>query len=595
MGDMLAHRGPDGAGIYEDDLCSLGHRRLHITDTATCRQPLANETEDAWIVFDGEIYNHGDLRRELEALGHEFRAADSDAETIIHAYEEWGTQCPQRLRGQFAFAIWDARDQRLFLARDRFGIKPLYYARIGDRLLFASETKSLLTCPEVPRRLDYEALDQYLTFRYIPSPLTALQDIKSVRPAEWLLWERGKLTTDRYWRLRWEGPRQPVRSQEAAERVLELLEEAVRLRSMSAGPLGIYLSGGLDSTFITATAQRISTQPVHTFSIVFPGQRHDESSYSRCAAEQLRTEHHEIALDPSSTLQVLGQVAWHLDQPIADAAPRNIYLMAKATKPFASVVLSGTGGDEVFGGFKKYRIFSLVNYFRFLGGVPGLERLAPEGRLRRALRLWTSLRDPARAYTALYGCFTPSQKRRLYLGPLAEIWDRDERSAAVCAPFLNDHDTPFFHRIMAFDLHSLTPDNLLVAADRAGMACGVAGRMPYLDHELVEGVFQLPPQLKICAWRNKIIMRRAQRGIVPEAIRRRRKAGFSNPLQSWFQNSSPEERWRVMDLDALAEMEVWDIDEVKRLLSGKPNWYLQWQASILLSLSLWWRHALRAV
>ncbi len=596
MRDLLKHRGPDEAGEYQDDLCSLGHRRLAIIDLETGQQPMSNERGNVWIVLNGEIFNHEDLRRELQAAGHQFRSQRSDTETVLHAYEEWEQDCAQRLRGQFGFAVWDASKQRLMLARDHFGIVPLYYAQVGERLYFASEVKSLLACPDIRREIDHEALDMYLTFRYIPGPHTALAAIKNVSPSEWLVWEEGKIHREKYWRLQWEGPRQEVDREEAATRVRTAVEEAVRIRLMSDVPLGIFLSGGLDSTFVTAAAQKVSAEPVHTFSIIFPEDRHDESRYSRLVAEQLGTVHHEIPVGSFDTLDVLDDLAWFLDLPMADAAVANIYLMAKATKPHATVVLSGDGGDEVFGGYKKYRIFSLAHYFRSLGGVPGLERLVPPGRIRRAVHFWDRIHDPAQAYVSLYSCFTPEQKRRLYSGPMAEVWDDNRRSTAVCEPFLNAEGTPFFHRIQAFDLHSVVPDDFLLKADRGCMAFAVEGRVPYLDHLLVQQVFQLPPHLKIRWGQTKVILRAAQEGLVPDVIRRRRKRGFGTALWSWLENSSPEERYRIVGLEALEEMRLWNMDEVRRLLATRRvGWYARWQAAIFLFLSLWWRHVLKAV
>jgi asparagine synthase (glutamine-hydrolysing) len=589
MTELIAHRGPDDYGYHLRTRVGLGHRRLSIIDLAGGRQPLANEDETVWIVFNGEIYNHAALRKELLGRGHRFRT-HSDTEAIVHAYEEWGPGCATRLRGMFAFAIWDDRAQRLTLVRDRLGIKPMYYAEIGGDLVFGSEAKSLLAVPEVDATVDDDALSAYLALRYVPAPLTMFRGIKKLPPASILTWQVGRTTPvaiERYWDLADVATRDdaPPTEAEATADLRARVDHATKLRLMSEVPVGAFLSGGLDSTVITAAmlAGGGGQGALKTFSVGYAGddtQSEDELAYARLAAAALGTEHHELRVGMREAADALPKIVWHLDEPVADPACVPLYFLARRAKEQVTVVLSGEGADEALGGYYIYRRLARVEALRRRLGAGGpalslagtlLGRL-PHERIRRVARLFD--RPLEDTYRGVARAFDDELAARLH-----------RRGSGVVRSLLAPHwettrgMTPL-RRMLYLDSSVWLPDDLLVKADKMTMAHGLELRVPFLDHELMEHAWSLPDDLKIHNGVGKALLRKAARGRVPQAILDRPKMGFATPTAAWLRAGMRElANDALTDTRSLAR-ERFDLRLVRGLLDRH-------QAGADLSAELW--------
>jgi asparagine synthase (glutamine-hydrolysing) len=544
MMEPIAHRGPDDAGYHLRARVALGHRRLAIIDRKLGKQPLANEDDTVWIVYNGEVYNHEQLRRELIRCGHRFRT-HSDTEAIVHAYEEWGPGCARRLRGMFAFAIWDERRRRLLLCRDRFGIKPLYYAELdGGDLVFASEVKALYPVLDLDRRIDRRALAAFLALRYVPAPLTLLAGVKKLPPAHTLTLESGRVTLERYWDLPDGEPLSRPTAAAAAFDLRQHLDTATELRLMSEVPVGAFLSGGIDSTAVTCAMVRgrdvRAVGPLHTFSVGY-AEAHpddDELAWARLAARHLGTEHHEVRVSVADVARELDRIVWHLDEPLGDAAAIPLYFLSRLAKEHVTVVLSGEGADELLGGYAIYaRAMLGVRLRRAVGPlhatIDSLGRRLGEGRLRRLLR---SL-GPSEAYRGVARAFDADTARQLFPdGPegtvVDELFSARRERARTLSPL---------RRLLYLDLGAWLPDDLLTKADRMTMAHAVELRVPFLDHRLAEHVWALPDHLLVDGRVGKALLRHAMRGRVPEAIVRRKKLGFATPTASWLRDGLKEQ------------------------------------------------------
>ncbi|MBN1589730.1 MAG: asparagine synthase (glutamine-hydrolyzing) [Pirellulales bacterium] len=554
MTDMLAHRGPDDQGQYRSDCqlrpgrgalpgVALGHRRLAVIGLTSGRQPIANEDETVWLVANGEIYNYRDLRRRLEGSGHQFRT-DSDNEVIVHLYEDEGTEMLRHLDGMFALAIWDAKQGQLLLARDRLGQKPLVYRHESDRLLFASELKSLLEVPGVPREIDRRALDEYLTYQYVPYPRTILQGIAKVPPAHYLLYRDGNLAMGRYW-----DPDFNVESgqsySELADELRETLTEAVRARLQSDVPLGAFLSGGVDSTIVVGLMQRLSQQPARTFSIGFPVAEYDETSYARLAAERFGTVHEEFRVEPRA-VDVLEKLVWHYDEPFADSSAVPTWYVSQLTRHHVTVALTGDGGDELFVGYPRYRAVELADRFdrlpvtlRRLLASRFWQKLPASPRQKSVVRRWKRFvevlgQSPLRRYMDWISIFNETQRAELYsdhsleqlpgVDPIEWLWASAARSAG------RDPVT----MISLTDLVTYLPCDLMTKVDIASMAHGLECRQPFLDHRVVELAMRIPLKYKLRRGRGKRILLDTFADLIPRTIRRRPKMGFGVPLDAWF-------------------------------------------------------------
>jgi asparagine synthase (glutamine-hydrolysing) len=556
MTDTLRHRGPDDDGTYASEVrrgdahepvpgVALGFRRLSIIDLAGGRQPLANEDESVWLVFNGEIYNYTDLRRRLEGAGHRFRT-HSDSETIVHLYEDEGTDCFRHLRGMFALAIWDANRRQLVLARDRLGKKPLVYRQEAGRLLFASELKALLQVPGVPRELDPAALDEYLTYQYVPHPNTIFQGIRKLPPASFAVYREGRLTVDRYWSPDFQTEVDRPRA-EYIDRLRMELTEAVRLRLQSDVPLGAFLSGGVDSSIVVALMKQLTDQPVKTFSIGFPVPEYDESDHAREVARHLGTDHHEMRVEPNA-VEVLSRLVWHYDEPFGDSSAIPTWHVSRMTREHVTVALTGDGGDELFAGYPRYRAVRMGAWFdRLPGPLRGVlasrhwQRLPASSRQkcvrRRFKRLVASLGRPAeRRYLDWMSIFDEARRGALYSDDfLTRLPDADPFDFLKSAYGRCNRRDPVTAAGLV-DVQTYLPCDLLTKIDIASMAHSLECRQPLLDHHVVELAAAMPIELKYRRGRGKRILREAFGHLLPATVFRRPKMGFGVPLDHWFRH-----------------------------------------------------------
>ena len=539
MTHAVSHRGPDSAGYYLGDGIGLGHRRLSIIDLATGDQPLSNEDGTVWVVFNGEIYNFADVRQQLEQAGHRFRTR-SDTEVIVHGYEQWGADCVERFRGMFAFAVWDAAARRLLLARDRLGVKPLYYAETANGLIFASEIKAILQDPSVSRAWRTDALDAYLTLEYIPGPATIYRQIQKLPPAHVAIVERGRMQVRQYWDLQFTGDSEVEREAEYLERLDALLRESISMRLISDVPLGAFLSGGIDSSLVAAYMTETSDAPVVTTSVGFAEQAFDELAHARVVAEHFGCEHHEVVANPD-VRDILPRLAWHLDEPFADPSAVPTYYVSEAARRRVTVALSGDGGDELWAGYGRHRVEHWETRVRgWLG--PVLSRAAglagsflPHAvKGARALGHLTLPPDEAYARKHAYGIFEGPTKRGLYSHDLrAETRDADPYATFRAAYAACSSRDPL-DRAMYVDVKTYLVDDILMKVDKMSMAVSLETREPLLDHRLLEFAATVPTSLKLRHGTSKYLLRRALQNRVPRSILERGKQGFEPPTGEWL-------------------------------------------------------------
>ncbi|HYM25704.1 MAG TPA: asparagine synthase (glutamine-hydrolyzing) [Vicinamibacterales bacterium] len=542
MCDVIRHRGPDDEGVFVEPGVALGMRRLSIIDLASGHQPIHNEDRTIWIVFNGEIYNFPALRRELEAAGHEFYT-NTDTEAIVHAYEEWGTACVQRLRGMFGFAIWDAPARRLVVARDRIGIKPMHYAAAGGRLYFGSEIKSLLEAADVPRDLDPGALDHYLSFLYTPQDGSIFTSVRKLPPGHVLTWQDGRIDVQRYWQL----PAEETYRGSEADAIGELratLADAVKSHLLSDVPLGAFLSGGIDSSLVVGLMAEASGRRVKTFSIGFDVPEFDELEHARTVAHHFGTDHHEFVVKPDA-VAILDRLIAHFDEPFADASAIPTWYVSEMARRHVTVVLSGDGGDELFGGYDRYlphpRVVAFDRY-----GPRALRRVAAmtAARLPHGVRGKNFLRHVGRSERGRYidsvRFFSADEKPAL-LSP-------DVRSALAEADpeaRLSTHFDRYAHlswptQMMRFDAETYLPEDVLTKVDRMSMAHSIESRVPLLDNEVLTLASSLPASMKIRDGRRKHVLKEVAAQLLPRAIIERKKQGFGVPLGVWFRGNLRE-------------------------------------------------------
>jgi len=542
MSDAQSHRGPDDFGYFIDRNAGLGHRRLSIIDLSGGRQPIYNEDESVAVVFNGEIYNYAELTAKLSAQGHQFLTR-SDTETIVHSYEQYGDDCVRDFRGMFAFAIWDRRKRRLFIARDRLGIKPLYYYAGPGFLAFASEIKALLQHPGVPREIDLQSLDLYLALRYVPGPKTIFKGIFKLQPGHAMSLDASGLHIRKYWDLEYsETPRSDAA---AIEEFQALFEESVRLRLIAEVPLGVFLSGGLDSSAALAMMSRINGRKrIKTFSVGYEASGpsgseaadSNEFSFAREAASHFGAEHHEYRLTHSEFRESAALMAYHLDEPLADPSCLPLYYISKLARNHITVVLSGEGADEILGGYNLYQRLMAIERLRGkIGPIAGLARASAglpwSERMRSYVdRIGAPLEEHYRGVVKGIGAGT----RLKLIGD-----DRFQRSEArldeVFAPyFSHTQNTSVLNRMLYADARVWLPENLLLKADKMTMATGVELRVPFLDHKLVEFAATLPDSMKIRGGSGKWLLRNAMGNELPPAILNRTKKGFPSPTASWL-------------------------------------------------------------
>jgi asparagine synthase (glutamine-hydrolysing) len=588
MADVITHRGPDAEGFYYSQGVGLGSRRLSIIDLAGGNQPVYNEDGSIAIVFNGEIYGYIELRDELKRRGHHF-ATNSDTETIVHAYEEFGPRCVEHLIGMFAFALWDGRKQQLLIARDRLGERPLFYTRASGRLLFASEVKALLQDPAVSRDLNPEALTHYLTALYIPYPQSIYKNIHKLPPGHFMLVNQQGVHIERYWFPERVQPRR-LGLNEAVEELRPLLAEAVRLQMRSDVPVGAFLSAGMDSTSIVANAVR-TTAGAHmkTFAVGFEGAEWDERAGARQVAEIYGTEHYDITLSYDDVWQLLPKTVWLLDEPMADGSTVPLLKVATLARQHVKVVLAGAGGDELFAGYPRYGYGQQPPLRRLLQSLPQpvkdvAERVGSLYSHGFGHRVRVTLRDIDREYYEDLMWFNAEQRQTLTGrngSPYAEVVSRYYRQWSNTDPV---------NRLMYVDMNTYLSDDLLPMTDRTGLGVSLEGRVPFLDHRLVEWAMALPGDLKLRNGTSKYLLRKAMAPLLPPEILNRPKRGFGPPFGAWLQAGLADFTRQLLLSPAAQARGLCNPDFVNQLLAGNLDDHrVSQQVWMLLVLEVWFR------
>ena len=597
MCKTILHRGPDDEGVYIDKNVGLGARRLSIIDVAGGHQPLSNEDGTLWIAYNGEVYNFPELRQELLIRGHVFKTR-TDTETVLHSYEEWGENFGQKLRGMFVAAIWDSREQKLILIRDRMGIKPLYYTlQTNKTLVFGSELKAILAYPDIIRELEPQALDIFLTLEYIPAPLSIFKNIYKLPAGSFLVYHLGKIRIQKYWDFptpSTENQAGPIPTWESCqEELYSLLKEAVKMRLISDVPLGAFLSGGIDSSAIVGLMRELGASPLKTFSIGFEDSTYNELNHARRIAEKFSTEHEELILQPRA-LELTEKLIYHLDEPLGDFSIFPTYLVSKMARSHVTVILSGDGGDELFAGYEHYqaqkisRLPPLLSWAQKM--LPPLVRLFPPSAKKKGS--WNKLQrycqglehDPQYRHFRWMMFLSQKNKNSLYspdllqkLGGIKPLYQQ---------PPLED----FFSRMSQFDaingelfldLNTYLIDDILVKVDRMSMAASLETRVPLLDHKLVEFVFRLPGKLKLKGFTPKWMFKKSMEGLLPHENIFRKKEGFSIPIKHWLKSDLKDMMQTYLHQDRIQESGLFNFPEIERMM----NLHLQDKANF--SHQLW--------
>lgn len=602
MADAIAHRGPDDEGFYVNGRIGLGSRRLSIIDLDTGKMPISNEDGTIWIVYNGEIYNFPSLKQFLEDRGHNFKT-DTDTEVIVHLYEEFGEQCVEKLSGMFAFAVWDENRQRLFIARDRIGQKPLYYAHNGRDISFASEIKALLTNGRIRRQIDYESLHHYLSLRFIPSPRTMLEDVRKLPPAHYLIFQDGQVQIKRYWQLSFQNKLDLVED-EYIDQLGQILSKTVNSHMISDVPVGAFLSGGMDSSMVVALMARHMSEPFNTFAVGVVEQDFNELPFAKLVADQYQTCHIEKCVE-SNLIQLLPQIVRHMDEP-SDPIAACMYHAAHLAAQYVKVVLGGDGGDELFAGFDRYLGIGYIQHYAM---IPSLIRhkligplidVVPESytyksvtQKLRWMHQLSLLPNQGQRYAeaTCFFRFNHQEKQLLYNGVLG----RDFRSlnSADVITYQFDHapaNNPL-DRMLYADFLTRLPEHSLMLTDRMTMAHGLESRSPFLDHQLVEFMAAFPANMKIRGKTLKYALRKLSEAYLPERIVNREKQGFMFPIAYWFQNELyPLIRGFLLN-SGFVESGIFNKSYVNRLIEEHRNNKVDHHVRLwmLLNLEIWRR------
>jgi asparagine synthase (glutamine-hydrolysing) len=599
MTALLEHRGPDSCGVFVDGDLGFGHRRLAVIDLSeAAAQPMCLADAALAVTYNGEVYNFQEIRAELEGLGHRF-VSHSDTEVVLAAYRQWGVSSIQRFRGMFALAIWNARARELVLARDRAGKKPLFYRLDQHGIAFASEPKAFLAEPDFEPRMDAAAIWQYLSYQYVPAPQCAFHGVSKLPPAHYLLVRDGRVTLNRYWRLSYQAKRR-VSEAEAEQQLIELLSESVRLRMISDVPVGVFLSGGVDSATIAALAANAGQGQIKTFSIGFREAAFNELEYARLVASRYATDHHEFLVEPDA-VGMLPSIVWHYGEPFADSSAIPTFYLARLARRHVTVALCGDGGDESFAGYERYRALLLsARLLPALGAMgPPLSKLLGRGRAApsrswrwRAQRFFESTAaEPAARYAHWMMHFDERAKRELCTPEFAASAGAPDSAALLLDQFARSDADSLLDRLLDLDVNNYLPDDLLVKVDVATMSVGLEARAPFVDHHVMEFAASLPADLKLRGTIGKYILKRAARDLLPPRILERRKMGFGVPIEHWFRHELREMAEDLLLGPTLAERGIVKPAVVRRLLdehvSGVRSWHYQlWN---LLILELWLR------
>jgi asparagine synthase (glutamine-hydrolysing) len=596
---VIEHRGPDSHGTFVDRGVGLGVQRLAVIDLETGDQPIFNEDRSVVVVLNGEIYNYRELRESLIDAGHRFRSR-SDTEVIVHLYEDHGDDCVRMLRGMFAFALWDGTRRRLLLARDRVGKKPLYYSAAGGRLWFASEAKAILQDPGVPRDVDLIAIDAFLHYQYVPAPKSAFASLATLPAGHTLTFEAGCLEQSRYWKLSY-VPQPQLPESEMCELIRTNLLEATRLRLRSDVPLGVFLSGGVDSSAVVAAAAQQTSGRLKTFTIGFSDAQFDERDYARQVARRYDTDHHEFVVEPS-IVEILPRLAWHYGEPFADHSAVPSYYLAELARRHVTVALNGDGGDESFGGYLRYvgnevamRLASMPATAARVA-QSALERLGTgdrqDTRRARMLRLSRALQlDAPDRYAIWIACFNRNERLALYTESFAEQIRDAEPEEVVRLPFLSSDAPTLIERLLDVDTQTFLPGQLLVKMDIASMAHSLEVRSPFLDHCLMEMAATLPLSAKVVGRTGKHLLKEAVRPWVPSVLLDRPKRGFSMPIRAWFRGELRNLPATILLDDRARGRDLFKPPNVERLIGDHQRGRADHTEKLwaLIQLELWFR------
>lgn len=536
MCDLLVHRGPDEQGLISFDNVALGHRRLSIIDLAEGQQPMANSEQTLWIVFNGEIYNYRELRNELAGNGFSFRT-NSDTEVILNGYAAYGTSILDRLNGMFAFAIYDRRSDLLFAARDRLGKKPLYYYSGPDRFVFSSELKSLLADPEMPRDINFEAVDKFFSYTYVPAPLTIFRNISKLRPGHFMICEAGRVTVKQYWDVQYRLPEKPLEEDEYIEELDSLLKASVKRRLISEVPLGAFLSGGVDSSLVVALMSHLSSEPVRTFSIGFNERRYTELEDASIVAKALKSDHHERIVTPD-TIELLPEIIWHTSEPFADSSAMPTYCVSRFAREMLTVALSGDGGDELFAGYNRY--IERDKYKAYLK-IPRAIRehvIAPFASslpigTRGKFFLHELGRLGRRQHNDIVEIF-PDIKHALYSDQMRGTIKGLPVPESSFEYWSNRPGSSRLSEMQYLDTKVYLSDDILTKVDRMSMANSLETRAPLLDYKVVEFAASIPPHMHMLDGRGKYLLRKVAGRYLPQSVMDKKKQGFAVPRDEWF-------------------------------------------------------------
>src|SRR6266436_3482324 len=598
MLQVLHHRGPDDAGSFLDRDLSIGMRRLSIIDLNGGKQPISNEDGTVVTVFNGEIYNYRSLREDLECRGHVL-STESDTEVIVHLYEEFGEQCVQHLRGMFGFAVWDKRKRQLLLARDRLGIKPLYYTQAGGRLLFGSEIKAILQHPSIKAALNTEGLNNFLSLKYVPAPQTMFEDIYALPPGCILRCDANGVEVRRYWDLSFANhPSGNIREEEYAERLEALLRECVKMHLISDVPFGAFLSGGLDSSTIVALMSQFLNEPVKTYSVGFEGkgQEFSELPYARLVANKFQTDHHEFLIRPSNLLDLAEKIVWHLDQPLAEHATLANYMVAELAARDVKMVLTGEGGDELFAGYARYSGERFASCFQRIPQAAKSLALAVGSRLpglrRQKLALYAfSQSEEVTRFVNWFPLFNPEMKQALLSKDLKASLSGYDADYVFAQHLASTNAIASVNRMLYVDTKLWLPDLLLARGDKMSMAASLEARVPLLDHELVEFAASLPQHLKVKGLTRKYLLKKVGQTLLPPEIIRRKKKGFPMPVSLWFRKEARSFLRDILSPSTLQRRGLFNPAFVEKLLSEHENGFADHGSLLggLLSIELWQR------
>jgi len=576
MCDVMVHRGPDDEGYYFDEKVALGMRRLSIIDLVTGHQPLSNEDGTLWTVYNGEIYNFPELRADLIKRGHQF-TTQTDTEVIVHLYEEKEENFVHSLNGMFAIALWDKKRKKLVLARDRIGIKPLHYLQLGDKFLFASEIKSLLES-NYKREIDLEALSQFFTFEYIPAPKSIFKGIQKLLPGNMLILQDSRIETRSYWDVRYTSlPNEKKPAEDYIEEIYERLRESVRKRLISDVPLGVFLSGGIDSSTVTALMSEVAASKIKTYSIGFKEKSFDELSYAQQVANLFGTDHREFVVESNLVKELVPVLMKYLDEPLADASIIPTYIISKLAREYVTVALAGDGGDELFAGYDTYKAYRVAQYYRkvprFLrdGLVKKVVNLLPASKKRlsfefKAKKFISGIDYPPEiSNTIWWGAYNPSEKQKLFSPELNFSLLRDPFEP-IRFHLKNYRPLDSLDQICYLDLKLYLQDDLLVKVDRMSMANSLEIRVPFLDYTFVEFAVSLPSSLKLKGLKTKYILKKAMAKHLPPEILNRKKIGFDIPLGVWIQKELGDFVRDVLSPSNLRKHNFFNYGHVQKIL-----------------------------